>query len=154
MRNKKKEIRLYDVLFPIWGVFLYLSVCLAVLVGSLAVVSFVMLIGMRILKITDKKRFFVRHVLRVYAVSVFSYVIGILYMVAVSAFTYIFNGPILTVPAFIISAALILVINYFITFRGLERKSRLTLSILLTIFTSPYMFLFPPELWFSYGFVY
>ena len=147
MENEKKQIRLYNLIVPIWWVFTLPLVCLAVLAGAFAVVAFVMLFSMLILKITDKKRFFIRHVFTVYAVSVFSYVIGILYMIPLTYFRKIHNGPALTVPALIISAVLIFVMNYFVIFSSSERRPRLALSIVFTIFTAPYMFLLPLKFW-------
>ena len=49
----------------------------------------------------------------------------------------------LTLPALIISAALIFVFNYFITFRKAEKKLRLQFSLIFTIITAPYTFLVP-----------
>ena len=53
------------------------------------------------------------------------------------------DEPYLTVPALLISAALIFVLNYFVTFRKIDRKTRLTLSLIFAIVTAPYTFLVP-----------
>ena len=49
----------------------------------------------------------------------------------------------LTIPALIISAALIFVLNYFVTFRKSDKTLRLKLALIFTIVTAPYTFLIP-----------
>jgi putative flippase GtrA len=51
----------------------------------------------------------------------------------------------LTIPALIISAVSIFLLNYFITFRNAEKKTRLQLSIIFAVVTAPYTFLVPSE---------
>ena len=56
----------------------------------------------------------------------------------------------LTIPALIISAILIFVFNYFITFKNTETNLRFKLAIIFAIITAPYTFLIPSS-W-LYGF--
>jgi hypothetical protein len=56
----------------------------------------------------------------------------------------------MTVPAILLSAALIFVFNYFITFRTEERGLRLKLALIFALVTAPYTFLIPTS-W-LYGF--
>ena len=49
----------------------------------------------------------------------------------------------LTLPALVISAALIFVFNYFITLRKYDIKMRLKLALTFAVITAPYTFLIP-----------
>lgn len=49
----------------------------------------------------------------------------------------------LTIPGVIISAVMIFIFNYFLTFRKIDKKERLKLSIIFAVVTTPYTFLIP-----------
>jgi len=49
----------------------------------------------------------------------------------------------LTLPALFISAVLIFVLNYFVTFKKTDKALRLNLSLIFAIVTAPYTFLVP-----------
>ena len=53
------------------------------------------------------------------------------------------DSPTITVPALLIAAALIFVLNYFVTFRKLEGATRRKLALILATVTAPYTFLVP-----------
>ena len=49
----------------------------------------------------------------------------------------------ITLPALIISAVLIFIFNYFITFKKHDKKLKLKLALTFAIVTAPYTFLVP-----------
>ena len=49
----------------------------------------------------------------------------------------------LTIPALIISAVLIFIFNYFITFKKTDKALRVKLSVIFAVVTAPYTFLVP-----------
>ncbi len=53
------------------------------------------------------------------------------------------DEPYLTIPGLIISAVMIFILNYFITFRKIDGKERLKFSIMFAVVTAPYTFLIP-----------
>ena len=53
------------------------------------------------------------------------------------------DEPYLTIPALIISAVLIFMLNYFVTFKNTDKALRLKLSVIFAIVTAPYTFLIP-----------
>ena len=55
-----------------------------------------------------------------------------------------------TVPGVVISAVLIFALNYFITFKNLEKKKRVILSLLFAVITAPYTFLVPSRWLYNY----
>lgn len=152
MKNNKGSVKLYNVLFPFWMILLFPQVWLIVLPGNFIIDSAVLLISLAILKIPDKKQWYKKHILKIYAFGMLSDIIGSAYMLllmTVFEVGQMGDEPYLTVPALLISAALIFVFNYFITFRKTEKKLRLKLSLIFAIVTAPYTFLVPSS-WLYY----
>ena len=152
MKNDKSSVRLYNVLFPFWMLLLFPQMWLIVLPGNFIIDSAVLLISLAILKIPDKKQWYKKHILKIYAFGMLSDIIGSAYMLLLMIVFEVGSmgdEPYLTVPALLISAALIFVFNYFITFKKTEKKLRLKLSLIFTIVTAPYTFLVPSS-WLYY----
>lgn len=146
MNGKKKDIILYNVLFPFWMLLLFPQVWLIVLPGNFIIDSLVFFISMLLLKIADKKQWYKKYILKIYAFGMLSDIIGSAYMLLM---TLVFDvGRMgdelyLTIPALVIAVALIFVFNYFITFRKVDKKTRLKLSLVFAVVTAPYTFLVP-----------
>ena len=152
MENDKRPFRLYNVLFPFWMLMLLPQLWLIVIPGNFIIDSAVLLISLAILKITDKKQWYKKHILKIYAFGMLSDVIGSAYMLLLMiGFEVGSMGDelYLTLPALFISAALIFVFNYFITFKKTDKKLRLKLSLIFAIATAPYTFLVPSS-WLYY----
>ena len=146
MKNKKKDIKLYNVLFPFWMLLLFPQTWLIVLPGNFVIDSLVLIISMFLLKIPDKKQYYKRHILKIYGFGMLSDIVGSAYMlllVIVFQVGKMGDEPYLTIPALIISAVLIFVLNYFVTFKNTDKALRLKLSVIFAIVTVPYTFLVP-----------
>ena len=146
MTQPKKDVRLHNVLFPFWMLLLFPQVWLIVLPGNFLIDSLVLLISMLVLKIGDKKQWYIKYIFPIFAFGMLSDIIGAAYMLLMMiGFDMGRMGDewYLTVPALLFSAVLIFVFNYFITFRKTERKLRLKLSLIFAIVTAPYTFLVP-----------
>ena len=146
MDNKKKDVKLYNALFPFWMLLLFPQVWLIVLPGNFLIDSIVLIISMFALKMTEKKRFYKRHIFQIWGFGMLSDIIGAAYMVLLMwAFEVGSMGDelYLTIPALIISAILIFVLNYFVTFRKSDKALRLKLALTFAIVTAPYTFLVP-----------
>ena len=146
MNSNKRGTRLYNVLFPIWMLKLLPPIWLIVLPGNFIIDSLVLILGARLLKITDKKRLYKRHILPVWGFGFLSDLIGSAYLffiMAVFQLDCVGDELYLTIPAIAISAAMIFVCNYFVTFRKTARAHRWRLSLILAITTAPYTFLIP-----------
>ena len=146
MNKSNKDIKLYNVLFPFWMLLLFPQMWLIVLPGNFIIDSLVLILSMVALKVSDKKQFYKRHILKIYGFGMLSDIIGAAYMfLLIWAFEVGNMGdePYLTIPALIISAILIFVLNYFISFRRVDKKTRFTLSLIFAIVTAPYTFLVP-----------
>lgn len=146
MNKKKKAVKLYNVMFPLWLLLLFPQVWLIVLPGNFIIDSAVLLISMMILKVDNKKQWYKKYILKIYAFGILSDVIGSAYMLLM---TLVFgigsmgDEPYLTIPALVISAALIFLLNYYITFRKADQKLRFKLSFIFAVVTAPYTFLVP-----------
>ena len=146
MENKNNDIKLYNVLFPFWMLLLFPQVWAIVLPGNFIIDSLVLIISMFVLKMSVKKQFYKRHILQIYGFGMLSDIIGAAYMFLLMwAFEVGSMGDelYLTIPALFISAILIFVLNYFVTFRKTDKVLRLKLALIFTIVTAPYTFLVP-----------
>lgn len=141
----KKEIKLYNVLFPIWLLMLFPACWLFIIPGNFIIDSLVLIISMYALKINDKKQFYKKNILKIFIFGFLSDIIGSLFLLLmfVLEIGQMGDEPYLTIPGLLISAGLIFVFNYFITFKKIDKKLRFKLSIIYTIITAPYTFLIP-----------
>ena len=145
MKNRN-EVRLYNVLFPFWMLMLFPQIWLIVLPGNFLIDSLVLIIAMRVMKMEQRKVFYKEHILPVFGCGLLADGIGSVYML-VMAFVFelgvMGDEPYITVPALLISAAMIFILNYFWTFRRLDKPLRWRLALTFAIVTAPYTFLVP-----------
>ena len=138
--------KLYNVLFPFWMILAFPQMWLIVLPGNFIIDSLVLIASLYILKISEKKVWYKKNILKVFAFGMLADIIGSAYMFLMMAQFDVGNMGdelYLTLPALVLSAGLIFVFNYFITFRNTDEKLRLTLSLIFAIVTAPYTFLVP-----------
>ncbi|MBR4295280.1 MAG: hypothetical protein IKT56_00380 [Clostridia bacterium] len=141
-----KDIKFYNVLFPLWMLLMFPQMWLIVLPGNFIIDSLVLLISMIALKFADKKACYKKYILKIYCIGLLSDFIGALYMflmVAVFEIGHMGDELYITLPALMISAILIFSLNYFITFRKNNKNHRIILSLVFAIVTAPYTFLVP-----------
>ena len=144
--TKKNEIKLYNVLFPLWMLMLFPMMWIAVLVGNFIIDSAVLLLVLWALEYSDKKVFYKKHILMAYGFGMLSDIIASLYMllmVVVLHLGVMGDEWYITVPALIMALLLIFIFNYFLTFKKDEIKTRVIMSAVFAIVTAPYTFLIP-----------
>lgn len=148
---KKNEIKLYNVVAPVWYAY-WLLLPLAwpwVLASNFVIDSIVLIIGMYVLKICDKMKTYWKCIFSVYVLGFLAdilgsgIIVGVMYLMGKSKIEYRGDELYLTIPGLIITSALIFVANYFISFRKFEKKNRLKMSIIFAVATAPYLFLVP-----------
>ena len=149
---QNKPVRLYNVLFPLWFLMIFPVMWLIVLPGNFLIDSLVLIISLRVLKIGERKSWYKRHILPIFGFGLLADVIGaaFLFLMLVLEVYNFDNEPWLTIPAMLLSAGLIFVFNYFVTFRKAEKPIRRRLALTFAIGTAPYTFLVPSS-W-LYGF--
>ena len=144
--NNKKGIKLYNVLFPVWMLMIIPTVWLIILPGNFIIDSALLIISMFVLKIPDKKLFYKKHIFKIFSFGMISDFIGAGFIFLTFALLEMGERGdelYLTLPALLISSALIFIFNYFITFNKDEKIIRMKLSLIFAIFTAPYAFLIP-----------
>ena len=147
-KNVKRTVKLNNLLFPIWLLLLFPTVWLIVLPGNFIFDSIVLLIAMAALKITERREWYKKYILKIFIFGMLSDLIGSGLLVgAMYMDLYDFDVELfLTIPALIISAVMIFVFNYFITFRDLEKPLRRKMALIYAIATAPYTFAIPSKL--------
>ena len=118
---------------------------LIVVPGNFIIDSLVFIISLALLKISDKKQFYKKHILKIFLFGMLADIIGAVFMLVMTALEFARMGdePYMTVPSLIISALLIFVFNYFFTFKKLDKILRMKLSVIFAVVTAPYTFLIP-----------
>ena len=142
----KKQIRLYNVLFPAWMFTLLPTMWLIIIPGNFIIDSAVLLISLWGLKIADKGKWYKKHILKIFAFGFLADIIGsafLLLLLAVLEDTLMDFEFLFTLLATIISALLIFVFNRFFTFKKVDHALRFRLSLIFAIATAPYSFLIP-----------
>ena len=146
MPKNKNGYKLYNVLFPFWMILLFPQVWLIVLPGNFIIDRLVLLAAMAVLCVAEKKTFYRKHILWVYAFGMLADIIGAGYMLLLM--TVLEVGRMgdelyLTLPALAIAAVMIFVLNYFITFKGTDARTRLWSALIFALVTAPYTYLIP-----------
>jgi len=144
---KNNEIRFYNVLFPIWLLLLMPTAWVAVLPVNFIVDSLVLIIAAKKMGLWQKGMY-KKHILKVWIFGFISDIIGagaILGAMYLLESNYYIQGDelFLTLPAMILAAVFIFILNYRISFSDLERRERFKLALTLAIITAPYTFLIP-----------
>ena len=142
----KKDIKLYNVLFPFWMLMLFPQVWLIVLPGNFIIDSLVLLLGMIFLKVEERKQYYKQNIFKIFWIGILSDVLGsafMLIMMIVFEVGHMGDDLYLTIPALVISAVSIFILNYFFTFRNDNAKLRLKMALIFAIVTAPYTFLVP-----------
>ncbi|MDO4530539.1 MAG: hypothetical protein Q4C06_01045 [Bacillota bacterium] len=146
MNTKKRDVKLYNVLFPLWMLLLIPVLWLIVIPGNFIIDSIVLLVSMAALKITEKKQWYKKYILKIFLFGMLSDVIGAAYMLLMMVVFRLGNMGdelYLTIPGLLISAVMIFVFNYFVTFKKIDKPLRFKLAIIFAVVTAPYTFLVP-----------
>lgn len=170
-----KQVKLYNVIFPIWFLLFFPPVILITLVGNFIIDSLVIFACYFIFKLADtvtsNKTFYRESILKVWIFVFLSDLIGgsILFITGMlgdsigipyeisSAIDFDpFSHPAavaIVVFAMIVSAVFIFLFNYKITFRKLlaDRQQRLKVALTIAVVTMPWTFLLSTK-WFYRGF--
>lgn len=155
MNFRKNSVKLYNLMFPLWMLMLFpfaWGVWLIILPGNFIIDSLVLAVGMLALKLPDKKQFYKKHILKAYGFGWLSDIIGeVLALLIVILLKGECTGDELyiTLPGLLLSALMIFVFNYFITFKKSDKKIRRRLSVLFAVATAPYTFLVPLDFMWS-----
>lgn len=167
--SKKKEIKLYNVIFPIWFLLFFPPVIFFTLIGNFIIDSIVIALCYAVFKLSaaipDLKSFYKRSILKVWLLGFAADIAGAVLLFAVGSFgsqigipnKYLtginydpYGNPaslLILVFAMLVSAALILFFNYKYTFAGQieNKKLRFKVALTIAIITMPWTFLLPTK---------
>jgi hypothetical protein len=150
---KKNDVRLYNVLFPVWMLVTLPVAWYLVIPGNFVIDSLVLIIAMKALKMEARKRFYFRHILPVFCFGFLADILASLPMYGALMLELggdYADSPLMTVPCVALAGVLIYVFDYYITFRNCEPDLRKKLSLTYAIATAPYTYMIPSR-W-LYGF--
>ena len=131
MKEKRNDFKLYNVIFPFWMLLLFPYFWLIIFPANFIIDSLVLLAAMFALKIQEKKAYYKKHIIKIFSFGMLSDIVGSIYMLGMM---YLFDfleiemgvdDIRLTLPALIISAAMIFLLNYYVTFRKSGKSERL-----------------------------
>ena len=174
--GSKKQIKLYNVIFPIWLLWLFPITWIVILPANFLIDLAVVVITLKVLKINQVKDIAKKVILKVWIFGFVSDFIGVIGMFSVSlidgalgnqsplrqwwsdhlvnAVTY---NPFENIYSIIwvgicvlISGYLIYLLNYKVSFRkvDLSESIKKKLALSLAVFTAPYLFYLPTSLFF------
>lgn len=143
--NSNKNVKLYNVLFPFWMLVLFPIMWLIILPGNFIIDSLVLLFSMKFLKVEEKKLFYKKNILKIFAFGMISDIIGaaFLFLMLVTEISTMGDELYFTIPALIISAVMIYIFNYYITFKKQDKVLRHKMALTFAVVTAPYTFLIP-----------
>ncbi len=160
----------YNVLFPIWLILIFPPIIFILIPGNFIIDSLVLLIGMAILKLSNRKKIYSQNIMKIVIIGFLSDIIGSLLLlltlffrldfiedisqaISWNPFTNVF-AVFYILFAIFISALLIFIFNKKYCFKELEEKSRKYLSLMIAILTAPYIFLMPSQWLYDGGYSY
>lgn len=145
MKNNK-EIRFYNILFPIWFLLFIPMAWVVVLPANFVIDSLVILITMKMIGVKFKKRMYKESILKVWGFGFLADIIGAAFLfvtmwileLAIPGEDYLYLAI-----AVLISAVFIFIFNYRVSFKGYDKRTRFRMALSLSILTAPYTFLIP-----------
>ena len=153
---QKTDIRLYNILFPIWLFFLWpTAVWLLILPANFAVDSLVLYLAARHLKIGERPALWRRSIVKVWVIGFLSDLVGAALIFGLmltldyampSWDTFHFPGTtLLSLPGVVLAGVLIYWGNRRFSFSkcGLGEETVRALALALAVFTAPYAMLIP-----------
>ena len=153
----KRQLRLYNVLFPIWMLFLWPGVWLILLPGNFLIDSLVLLLAMTALGYAGRKAVWKSAIFKVWGFGFAADLAGagitlglmlLLDRLAPQWNTFLVpGGQLLVLPGIAIAGVLIYLLNRRFSFQrtALTAEQIHRLSLALAVFTAPYTMLIPSE---------
>lgn len=144
----KKDVRLYNVLFPVWMLLTLPTIWYIVIPGNFLIDSLVLFLAMKAMKIEEKWEFYRSHIVPVFLLG---FLADILAAVPMWLGVYLDLGgtygdsPLLTVPGVLLAGGMIYVFDYYVSFRKLKKPLRRNLALTFALATAPYTYLIPSK---------
>lgn len=165
-----KHVKMYNVIFPVWLIWLFPPIVFISLAGNFVIDSLVILLGFKFLHIIDKTgmtsgTLYKKSIIKVWLFGFLSDFIGAVFLLLIPISDFLpqeiiasisfnpFNnvfGLLIVLISMLIASFIIYFLNYRLTFKWMEdAASRKAISLLLAIVTSPWTFLIPTGWFYS-----
>lgn len=158
-------MRLYNIFFPIWMLIFFPPIILVTLPVNFIFDLAVLLLTMKFLHVEDGRKYAKAVILRVWLCGFAADLLGALLMLVPvvplnlgEPLEAVFYNPLAHAESFLwttmciaVSAAAIYILNYYFCLRRLSLESRLRrrLSLSLAVFTAPYLYYMPTNLFYD-----
>lgn len=149
----KKEKRLYNVVFPLWMMFLLPTwIWLIILPANFAIDSLALLLAAAHCKLENKLALWKKSILKIWLIGFACDFVGAGLSLGLLFLSGLFDIDIgktgmilLAIPAVILAGVLIYFVNKWLSFRktGLDAATVRKICLVLAIFTAPYTMLIP-----------
>ena len=141
-------MKLYNVFFPIWLIFLIPTIWLIAIPLNFIIDSIILFISMKVFKIEDKKNFYLKHIFFIFLFGFLSDMLGALMLLTITVISSNISGLELWLALIgvVVAYFFIFFFNYSFTFRKIEEEQRRKLSLIFALFTAPIAFLIPTSI--------
>lgn len=157
----KKEVTLYNMIFPLWIFFLFPLAWPVILPANFLIDSLVFLIALFVLRIEGKKAHYKKYILRIWGYGFLADIIGAALLAFFLFFGYFEKhyyayNPLADIPSFLIvtlgvvlAGVCIFFFNYHKVLADMEEdaRTRKIIALILALLTAPYTMYLPTE-WF------
>lgn len=166
----KKEIKLNNVIFPIWMMWIFPPLALLALLGNFVIDSIVILVAFAVFKVVNSTglligQLYKRSILKVWVFGFLADIVGAIMLfvtmlileigdganeiitgICYNPFTNII-GFLIVLAAVALAVLLIWIFNYYIVFNKLIEDSKIRIKVALTIaiITMPWTYLIPTQ---------
>ena len=112
-------MKLYNILFPIWLLFLVPTIWLIAIPLNFIIDSIILFISMKVFKIEDKKNFYLKHIFFIFLFGFLSDMLGALMLLTITVISSSISGLELWLALIgvVVASFFIFFFNYSFTFR-------------------------------------
>ena len=141
-------MKLYNILFPIWLLFLVPTIWLIAIPLNFIIDSIILFISMKVFKIEDKKNFYLKHIFFIFLFGFLSDMLGALMLLTITVISSSISGLELWLALIgvVVASFFIFFFNYSFTFRKIEEEQRRKLALIFAFFSAPIAFLIPTSI--------
>lgn len=141
-------MKLYNVFFPIWLIFLIPTIWLIAIPLNFIIDSIILIISMKVFKIEDKKNFYLKHIFFIFLFGFLSDMLGALMLLTITVISSSISGLELWLALIgvLVASFFIFFFNYTFTFKKIEEEQRRKLALIFALFSAPIAFLIPTSI--------
>lgn len=153
--RKQRDIKLYNVIFPLWAIFFFTPLIIIPLIGNLIIDGLVIYLTLLLKKTKLEWKKLRAIILKAWGIGFGSDLVGSVLLFTLSSNSIIddYNpfANMLTTLAYLFAILAAGIMIFWFNYRvlmgeGIERKTSLTVAITMGILTAPWLFLIPTNI--------